>query len=672
VPDILVLCYHAVSDTWADELAVRPADLERQVQYLLRVGYAPTTFSDAITAPPSRRTLAVTFDDGYLSVFELGFPILASLGVPATLFVPTDKVGTGKPMSWPGIDQWLKTSHRDELIGASWEQIGKLDEAGWEIGSHTRTHPHLTVIDDLALADELSESRQELERRLGRRCRSIAYPYGDVNRRVAEAADRAGYETAGTLPHDRFPTRPRRLLWPRLMVMRSESSTAFARHVSVPVRRLRASPVWAVVTTALPRVRAARAHVTLRRRTGRPSPVLGMCAEGGHLVKNRALVLALGALARLGVGRGLMMWPNEEWPLRIVAAGHTEGAQWLQQTFEPHARRVAKIDPAGWNVIRARAMLYGARERLPAAEAIERALGRAPESPRIAIYSPHGDPLSKATCFLFERDATEPCLVIKAIPDHRQAPRLRHEVNVVERLRDEIEAEEVAAALPLPPLATEEREGDFRVVQAVDPMARFTGLPSEDEAWRWLRGFHAATEEAVTPWGEDDRERALADVEFAWSQAQPERLDRVREGVDSLLAGVEGVEVPVCATHGDFWRGNVSIEGSRLRVYDWEWAEYGQRPFRDIWAHELGELREMSAEASEDALWRGCEASIGRVEAQLALRGIDPRFARATLAPILAWFSFRFRLVTEQAGGNEAGAGRVMTIVDQLLFGRQG
>ena len=51
---------------------------------------------------------------------------------------------------------------------------------------------------------------------------------------------------------------------------------------------------------------------------------------------------------------------------------------------------------------------------------------------------------------------------------------------------------------------------------------------------------------------------------------------------------------------------------------------------------------------------------------------IDARFARATLAPILAWLSFRFRIVTGQAGGNEAGAGRIMAVVDQLLFGRQG
>ena len=543
--DILVLCYHAVSDSWPDALAVRPSELEDQVSYLIKGGYTPTTFSEAITAPPSKRTLAITFDDGYLSVYELGFPILASLGVPATLFVPTDKVGTGRPMAWPGIDQWLTTSHRDELISASWEQIGELDEAGWEIGSHTRNHPHLTKVDDPTLADELSESRLELERRLGHACRSIAYPYGDVNRRVARAAGRAGYETAAMLPRDRFPIRPQQLLWPRLMVMRNESSIAFARHVSLPVRRLRSSPAWGVTIRALPRVRAARGHLRPRPRSGVPSPVLGMCAEGGRLVRARAGVLALGGLARLGIGRGLMLWPDEEWPLRVVGARHTEGARWLQETFEPNARRVARFDPAGWNVVRARAIVYGPRERLPAAEAIETALGRKPERPRIAIYSPHGDPLSKATCFMFEGDATEPSLVIKAIPDRTQAPRLHHEVTVVERLREAIGAQEaVAGALPLPPLAIDDRDGDYRVVQAVDPMARFTGLPSDDAARRWLRDFHAATEEAVAPWGEDDRERALADVEFAWSRAHPERLDRVLDGVGSLLFEVDGAEAP--------------------------------------------------------------------------------------------------------------------------------
>ncbi len=671
--DILVLCYHAVSGTWPDELAVRPSDLEQQISYLLKADYVPATFTEAVTAPPAKRTLAVTFDDGFLSVFERAFPILAALGVPATLFVPTEKVGTGGPMSWPGIDQWLATQHRDELVGASWDQIGELDEAGWEIGSHTQTHPHLTKVDDETLAEELSQSRHDVERRLGHGCHSIAYPYGDVNRRVAAAAGRAGYETAATLPQEHFPIRPRPLLWPRLMVMRSESPTAFARHVSLPMRRLRGSPAWGLVTRALPRVRRAGGHLRPRSTQGEPSPVLGLCAEGGRVVRSRLGVVALGSLARLGVGRGMMLWPDEEWPLHVVGARHVAAAAWLQDTFEPHARRIARLDPAAWNVVRARAMLHGQRDRLPAPEAIERALGRRPDRPRIAIYSPHGDPLSKATCFLFEADALDPSLVIKTIPDQTQAARLRHEVTVVERLREEIgAATEVAAALPLAPLAIDERDDAYRVVQPVDPLARFTGLPSDDSALRWLRAFHAATEKDVTPWGEVDRKRALADVEFAWSRAHPERLGQVLAGVGSLLAELDGAEVPICATHGDFWRGNVALEGDRLRIYDWEWADQEQRPFRDIWAHELGELRELSTTVSEADLWRRCEEAIGRVEEELGIRRIDRRFARATMAPILAWLSFRFRIVTGEAGGNEAGAGRIMAVVDQLLFGGKG
>src|SRR2546423_1506780 len=71
--------------------------------------------------------------------------------------------------------------------------------AGWEIGSHTRSHPHLPALPPDSLEEELKGSRERLEDALGLPCRSIAYPYGDVNRRVVRAAERAGYEAAGTL-----------------------------------------------------------------------------------------------------------------------------------------------------------------------------------------------------------------------------------------------------------------------------------------------------------------------------------------------------------------------------------------------------------------------------------------------------------------------------------------
>ena len=139
--ETLVLCYHAISETWPPQLAVRPDRFERQLEHVLERGYVATTFTEAVAAPPAPRTVAITFDDAYRSVYELGLPILERLGLRATVFAPTEQIGGDQPMAWPGIDEWLDTEHRGELFGASWEQLAELAEAGWEIGSHTCTHP---------------------------------------------------------------------------------------------------------------------------------------------------------------------------------------------------------------------------------------------------------------------------------------------------------------------------------------------------------------------------------------------------------------------------------------------------------------------------------------------------------------------------------------------------
>ena len=55
-------------------------------------------------------------------------------------------------MAWPGIDQWLGGPHEAELMPMSWDELRRLAEAGWEIGSHSRTHPMLTQLDDQSVA----------------------------------------------------------------------------------------------------------------------------------------------------------------------------------------------------------------------------------------------------------------------------------------------------------------------------------------------------------------------------------------------------------------------------------------------------------------------------------------------------------------------------------------
>lgn len=235
--DVLVLCYHATSRSWSSELSVRPDILEQQVRYLLRKRYRGATFSDAVSAR-SGKTFAITFDDAYSSVFDNARPLLQALGVPATVFVPTSFPDSGKPLSWDGIEEWLDTPDRAELTCMSWEELRHLEASGWEVGSHTHSHPHLTELDDAALAEELTRSRILCEEQLGR-CSSIAYPYGDVDRRVAEAAATAGYLHGATLPAGFH--RPAQLLWPRLGVY-GDSMARFRLKTMRPVRALRVRP----------------------------------------------------------------------------------------------------------------------------------------------------------------------------------------------------------------------------------------------------------------------------------------------------------------------------------------------------------------------------------------------------------------------------------------------
>jgi peptidoglycan/xylan/chitin deacetylase (PgdA/CDA1 family) len=244
VSDVLVLCYHAVSPSWPASLSIAPDALERQLRQLARRGYRGATVSDALSSPPGERTVAITFDDAYRSVLELARPILDRVGMPASVYVPTAWPERDAPMTWPGIDQWLGGAHERELRCMGWDELRGLAEHGWEVGSHTRSHPRLPELGDAELADELAGSRADCEAALGRPCDSLAYPYGAVDERVVEAAGRAGYRYAVTLP--RGLHRPRALHWPRVGIYHvdGEADWRWRMKVSPPLRRVRGSRGW--------------------------------------------------------------------------------------------------------------------------------------------------------------------------------------------------------------------------------------------------------------------------------------------------------------------------------------------------------------------------------------------------------------------------------------------
>jgi peptidoglycan/xylan/chitin deacetylase (PgdA/CDA1 family) len=120
--------------------------------------------------------IAVTFDDGYKDNLYVSAPILLKYKIPFTVFVTTSFV------------EWSKENY---LTPAELRELSELPNA--TIGSHGMTHISLTECDDRQLKNELILSKKYLEDLIGKPVNMISYPFGAVDRRVRDTAEKAGY-----------------------------------------------------------------------------------------------------------------------------------------------------------------------------------------------------------------------------------------------------------------------------------------------------------------------------------------------------------------------------------------------------------------------------------------------------------------------------------------------
>ncbi|MFH1006214.1 MAG: polysaccharide deacetylase family protein [Candidatus Latescibacterota bacterium] len=131
------------------------------------------------------RTIALSFEDGYASVYEQAWPIMEQYGFRGTLFVVAGYVG--KENGWGANFGGRRFRHLD------WPQLKALAAAGWEIGSHSWSHRDLTALTTEELTRELRESKRSLEDALGVSVDTLSYPFGRYDERVRDAAFAAGY-----------------------------------------------------------------------------------------------------------------------------------------------------------------------------------------------------------------------------------------------------------------------------------------------------------------------------------------------------------------------------------------------------------------------------------------------------------------------------------------------
>ncbi|BAL93778.1 putative hydrolase [Rubrivivax gelatinosus IL144] len=217
--------YHALEDgaraRW--RWAVTRQAFAAQLDLLQELGCVTPTVSELVATPaPAKRSVAITFDDGYVDNLAAAEE-LRRRGMRATWYVVVGCLGHRPGWKADG-------GPTDRLMSAS--ELRELQAAGMEIGSHTMSHQRLTSLAAGRRQDEIEASRTMLEDALGSPVHAFAYPYGDFDADSAAAVRAAGYSSACTTQPgwalrdgDAFRIR-------RLSVFNDDGTARFARKLA--------------------------------------------------------------------------------------------------------------------------------------------------------------------------------------------------------------------------------------------------------------------------------------------------------------------------------------------------------------------------------------------------------------------------------------------------------
>ncbi|GAB3635965.1 polysaccharide deacetylase family protein [Hymenobacter arcticus] len=188
--------YHALVERPAPYMAavhVPIAYFAEQMAWLAAAGCRVLPLAEALASlrqpPGAAPVVALTFDDGYHSLYTHARPILAAHGFAATLFLTTAAVG--EP-SYAGQGEFARSAPAGDRP-LRWVELRALQAAGWHIEAHGCSHRALAGQPVAAQLTELRGSRAAISRHLGRAPAYYAFPYGRYDRHTLRALAPAGY-----------------------------------------------------------------------------------------------------------------------------------------------------------------------------------------------------------------------------------------------------------------------------------------------------------------------------------------------------------------------------------------------------------------------------------------------------------------------------------------------
>jgi len=179
----VVFMYHRFGESEWPSTNIRVDQFEAHLEEIRAGGFTVLPLPEVLermrggTELPDR-TVAITVDDAYASVYAEAWPRLKKAGLPFTLFVSTDAVDRGVPGYM------------------TWDQVRELKEGGVTIGSQTASHPHLPDIELEQVKIELDRAAQRIADETGERPTLFAYPYGEYGSAIQRIVAGRGYVAA--------------------------------------------------------------------------------------------------------------------------------------------------------------------------------------------------------------------------------------------------------------------------------------------------------------------------------------------------------------------------------------------------------------------------------------------------------------------------------------------
>ena len=179
---IPILMYHSISYEKGNTLRIPKETFREQMKYLKDNNYTTLTLDDLYSYMKTnknlpKKSIVITFDDGYNDNYTNAYPILKEFNLKATVFVITNAIDKNK--------NYLTSN-----------EIKLMDKNNIQIESHTAAHDHLSEISYIADVKTMALAKSKLEVILNRKINYIAYPYGEYNYNTIKAAKKTGYTLA--------------------------------------------------------------------------------------------------------------------------------------------------------------------------------------------------------------------------------------------------------------------------------------------------------------------------------------------------------------------------------------------------------------------------------------------------------------------------------------------